>query len=138
MQHTDLLSPPPPLLTVTGEDPSYPLLMKSRAWRCTNMLYKGDRCIKVSHASTVPDCPDSVNPEIRNYRRVSLISGSVWVVFGRFLFLSNINRCFQQIRFCTKKKKKKNFNPASAVSTLGLDTEKSSVKGAEKEFHADE
>lgn len=105
------------------------------------MLYKGDQCIKVSHASTVPDCPDSVNPEIRNYRRVSLISGSVWVVFGRFLFLSNINRCFQQIRFCrTKKKKKKSsmFNPASAVSTLGLDTEKSIVKGAEKEFHADE
>lgn len=37
-----------------------------------------------------------------------------------------------------KNKEKKIYNTASAVSTSGLDTETSIVKGAEKEFHADE
>lgn len=46
MQHTDLLSPPPPLLTVTGENPSHPVLIKGRTERCTIMLYKDDWCIK--------------------------------------------------------------------------------------------
>lgn len=59
---------------------------------------------KVLHASAVLDCPDSVNPEIRNYIQVSLISGSILVVFGRFLFPSNTNNVSSKCNFIGQKK----------------------------------